>query len=424
MELYIKILIFVVLVVISGFFAAAEVSLLSISRLRVKHLLSQKKREAEYIRLLKEDPDRLLSTVLIGNNLANVTASVMATVIAFDLFGDYAISIATGATTILLLVFGDIAPKSFATKYTERFAFFVAKPIWGLSIIFYPGIKVLKFLMGPLNPKKIDPIITVDELKTYVEAGHEIGSIKELEKKMIHRIFEFDQISIKEIMTPKLEMVMVNANDKISKAIHMPAKKLYSRLPIYSKRKDNIVGVFNVKDALRNFDKKRLNDRVKEYMRKPILVPETLKIDRLLRLFQKKNEHMAIVVNEHGSITGLVTIENVLEEIVGNIRDESDSIDMNIRQIDENFWYIKGRTSLEEMKEKIGFKIDAPVDFDTFNGFIIQKLGRLPREGEDILYDGFKIRVEEIKGYRVELTGVLKIKDKDTVKEIRTPLKT
>ena len=241
---------------------------------------------------------------------------------------------------------------------------------------------------------------------------------------MIHRIFEFDQISIKEIMTPKLEMVMVNANDKISKAIHMPAKKLYSRLPIYSKRKDNIVGVFNVKDALRNFDKKRLNDRVKEYMRKPILVPETLKIDRLLRLFQKKNEHMAIVVNEHGSITGLVTIENVLEEIVGNIRDESDSIDMNIRQIDENFWYIKGRTSLEEMKEKIGFKIDAPVDFDTFNGFIIQKLGRLPREGEDILYDGFKIRVEEIKGYRVELTGVLKIKDKDTVKEIRTPLKT
>jgi len=424
MELYIKILIFVVLVVISGFFAAAEVSLLSISRLRVKHLLSQKKREAEYIRLLKEDPDRLLSTVLIGNNLANVTASVMATVIAFDLFGDYAISIATGATTILLLVFGDIAPKSFATKYTERLAFFVAKPIWGLSIIFYPGIKVLKFLMGPLNPKKIDPIITVDELKTYVEAGHEIGSIKELEKKMIHRIFEFDQISIKEIMTPKLEMVMVNANDKISKAIHMPAKKLYSRLPIYSKRKDNIVGVFNVKDALRNFDKKRLNDRVKEYMRKPILVPETLKIDRLLRLFQKKNEHMAIVVNEHGSITGLVTIENVLEEIVGNIRDESDSIDMNIRQIDENFWYIKGRTSLEEMKEKIGFKIDAPVDFDTFNGFIIQKLGRLPREGEDILYDGFKIRVEEIKGYRVELTGVLKIKDKDTVKEIRTPLKT
>ena len=424
MELYIKILIFVVLVVISGFFAAAEVSLLSISRLRVKHLLSQKKREAEYIRLLKEDPDRLLSTVLMGNNLANVTASVMATVIAFDLFGDYAISIATGATTILLLVFGDIAPKSFATKYTERFAFFVAKPIWGLSIIFYPGIKVLKFLMGPLNPKKIDPIITVDELKTYVEAGHEIGSIKELEKKMIHRIFEFDQISIKEIMTPKLEMVMVNANDKISKAIHMPAKKLYSRLPIYSKRKDNIVGVFNVKDALRNFDKKRLNDRVKEYMRKPILVPETLKIDRLLRLFQKKNEHMAIVVNEHGSITGLVTIENVLEEIVGNIRDESDSIDMNIRQIDENFWYIKGRTSLEEMKEKIGFKIDAPVDFDTFNGFIIQKLGRLPREGEDILYDGFKIRVEEIKGYRVELTGVLKIKDKDTVKEIRTPLKT
>src|SRR3989338_406688 len=422
MQLHLKIIIFVFLVIVSGFFAAAEVSLLSISRLRVRHLLSQKKKEAEYIRLLKEDPDRLLSTVLIGNNLANVAASVIATVIAFELFGDYAISIATGLTTILLLVFGDIAPKSFATKYTEKFAFLVAKPIWGMSVIFYPGIRILKFLMGPLNPKTIDPIITVDELKTYVEAGHEIGSIKELEKKMIHRIFEFDQISVKEIMTPKLEMVVVNANDRISKAIRIPAKKLYSRLPVYSKKKENIIGILNVKDALRNFDSKTLNDRVEKYTRKPIFVPETLKIDRLLRLFQKKNEHIAIVVNEQGMITGLVTIENVLEEIVGNIRDESDGIDMNIRQIDENFWYIKGKTGLEEMKEKIGFKTEAPADFDTFSGFIIHKLGRLPKEGEDILYDSFKIRIEESKNYRVELTGVSRLKD--AYKDVKTPSKT
>ena len=422
MDLQLKIIIFIFLVIVSGFFAAAEVSLLSISRLRVRHLLSQKKKEAEYIRLLKEDPDRLLSTVLIGNNLANVAASVIATVIAFELFGDYAISIATGLTTILLLVFGDIAPKSFATKYTEKFAFLVAKPIWGMSVIFYPGIRILKFLMGPLNPKTIDPIITVDELKTYVEAGHEIGSIKELEKKMIHRIFEFDQISVKEIMTPKLEMVVVNANDRISKAIRIPAKKLYSRLPVYSKKKENIIGILNVKDALRNFDSKTLNDRVEKYTRKPIFVPETLKIDRLLRLFQKKNEHIAIVVNEQGMITGLVTIENVLEEIVGNIRDESDGIDMNIRQIDENFWYIKGKTGLEEMKEKIGFKTEAPADFDTFSGFIIHKLGRLPKEGEDILYDSFKIRIEEIKNYRVELTGVSRLKDAS--KDVKTPSKT
>lgn len=331
-SLLINLLIFGILVLISAYFAAAEVALLSISRLKVKHLLAQKKKNAEYIKLLKEDPDRLLSTVLIGNNLANVSASVIATLIAFGLFKSHAISIATGATTLILLFFGDITPKSIAAKYNEKIALLIARPTWLLSVIGYPAIKVLKSVLRPLNPKKTDPMITVEELKTYVEAGHEEGSIKEFEKKMIHRIFEFDQISVKDIMTPKNSMVMVSANDNISKAISMLFAKLYSRLPVYKKSREKIIGIFNVKDAFRNFDKKRLDDKVEKHMRKAIFVPGTLMIDKLLRIFQKRNEHMAIVVNEHGSITGLVTIENVLEEIVGEIKDETDKADENIKQ--------------------------------------------------------------------------------------------
>ncbi len=410
-SLPINLVMFGILVLISAYFAAAEVALLSISRLKVKHFLAQKKAGAEYIRLLKEDPDRLLSTVLIGNNVANVAASVIATRIAFDLFDSYALAIATGATTFVLLLFGDILPKSIAAKYNEKIAFLIAKPTWILSIIGYPAIKVLKSILGPLNPKKHDPMITVEELKTYVEAGHEEGSIKEFEKKMIHRIFEFDQITIKEIMTPKADMAMVNSNDTISKAISIPTVKLYSRLPVYRKSRDKIAGIFNVKDALKNFDKKRLNDKVEKHMRKAIFVPETLKIDKLLRVFQKRNEHMAIVVNEHGSITGLVTIENVLEEIVGDIKDETDKADGNIKQIDPNFWYVKGNTSIEELEAKLGLKARKPADFDTFNGLLIQRFGRLPKVGEELRHDNFSIKIEEMDNYRVALASVSRVEN-------------
>jgi len=404
-------IIFVILLFLSGFFSASEVALVSLSRLRLAHLLDKKVKGAETIKKLKADPERLLTTILVGNNVVNVGAAAIATDVAIRLFENNAVGIATGFVTFFVLVFGEIIPKYFAARFNIKMALFFAPIIWGLSILIFPIVKVFELLIHGLKKvmgvKSDKPLMTEEELKSIVKVSGEEGAIKKSEKDMIHRIFDLDNKSIASIMTRKHDMAIVNIKYKLKDVIGVHEKKQYSRMPVYEKSRDNIVGIINIRDMIDAIKKNKLNSPIKNIMRRSIFVPDTKKIDSLLRQFQNMKEHMAIVVDEHGSVIGLVTIEDVLEEIVGEIMDESDIEESYVVKIGNNIWNVNGKIELKEFGEKFRLHIKEK-EVDTLNGFIIKHLGHMPKVGDSMVHENYKIVVDKVEKHKVVQARVVK----------------
>lgn len=399
-----EIIILIILLLLSGFFSGSEVALISLTKLRARQMLDKKKPGAVFINKLKEDPQRMLATILIGNNIANVAASAIATSIMIGIFKNYAVAIATGVMTLLILIFGEITPKSIAAKNNELISRLVAAPIWYLSIVLAPILNVLdKFLnrfIKLIGIKAQEKVITDEDIMSVVRSAEEEGSIKEIEEKMIKSILEFDDINVSEIATPRKDMIMLESKFNIENALKLFLKKKHTRTPVYEKQKDNIVGIIHVKDVMKNIQGKNKNLPITKIMYKPYFVPEVKKISDLLRQFQKRKEHMAIVVDEHGSITGLVTLEDVLEEIVGEIMDETDILAPNIKSIGKNAWIINGKTDIDEVNEKLHMKLKGR-GYDTFSGFLLKRTGKIPKQGDEITYKRFRFKIEEIEDHRI-----------------------
>ena len=399
-----EIIILIILLLLSGFFSGSEVALISLTKLRARQMLDKKKPGAVFINKLKEDPQRMLATILIGNNIANVAASAIATSIMIGIFKNYAVAIATGVMTLLILIFGEITPKSIAAKNNELISRLVAAPIWYLSIVLAPILNVLdKFLnrfIKLIGIKTQEKVITDEDIMSVVRIAEEEGSIKEIEEKMIKSILEFDDINVSEIATPRKDMIMLESKFNIENALKLFLKKKHTRTPVYEKQKDNIVGIIHVKDVMKNIQGKNKNLPITKIMYKPYFVPEVKKISDLLRQFQKRKEHMAIVVDEHGSITGLVTLEDVLEEIVGEIMDETDILAPNIKSIGKNAWIINGKTDIDEVNEKLHMKLKGR-GYDTFSGFLLKRTGKIPKQGDEITYKRFRFKIEEIEEHRI-----------------------
>jgi putative hemolysin len=406
-----QITILVILIFLSGFFSGSEVALISLTKIKARYMLDKKKFGAVFIKRLKDDPQRMLATILIGNNLVNVAASAIATSIMISIFRNYAIAIATGVMTFLILVFGEITPKSIAARNNELISQLVAAPIWYLSIILAPILNVLdKFLNKFINligVKARERAITDEEIMSMIKVAEEEGSIKEVEEKMIKSILKFDDINVSEISTPRKDMHMLESKMKIKDAFRVFLKKKHSRMPVYEKHRDNIVGIIHIKDLIKHMQGKTRDSDLSKIMYKPYFVPEVKKISDLLRKFQKRKEHMAIVVDEHGSITGLVTLEDVLEEIVGEIMDETDIIAPNIRKIEKNVWSINGKIDIDEVNEKLNMNLKGK-DYDTFSGFILKHTGKIPQQGDEINYKRFKLKIEEIEDHRISKIRVEK----------------
>ena len=399
-----EIIILIILLLLSGFFSGSEVALISLTKLRARQMLDKKKPGAVFINKLKEDPQRMLATILIGNNIANVAASAIATSIMIGIFKNYAVAIATGVMTLLILIFGEITPKSIAAKNNELISRLVAAPIWYLGIVLAPILNVLdKFLnrfIKLIGIKAQEKVITDEDIMSVVRSAEEEGSIKEIEEKMIKSILEFDDINVSEIATPRKDMIMLESKLNIENALKLFLKKKHTRTPVYEKQKDNIVGIIHVKDVMKNIQGKNKNLPITKIMYKPYFVPEVKKISDLLRQFQKRKEHMAIVVDEHGSITGLVTLEDVLEEIVGEIMDETDILAPNIKSIGKNAWIINGKTDIDEVNEKLHMKLKGR-GYDTFSGFLLKRTGKIPKQGDEITYKRFRFKIEEIEDHRI-----------------------
>jgi len=323
----VKIVVLLVLLLLSGFFSGSETALIRVGRIKARSLLKRGVKGADTVEKLVNEPEALLTTVLIGNNIVNIAASALATSLAIDYFGDFGVGIAIGVMIFLILTFGEIIPKTLAVHHAEQFSITVSKPLEILIFVLRPVIKILSVItsaFGKILGLKIPQgkLISEDEVKTLLDIGEEEGAIEEDEKEMMNGVLKLDYITAKNVMTPKEEMVCLEANQSVDSAIELIRGSGYSRIPVFEETKDNIVGILYAKDLLI-----RRNDRnisLKELIKPAYFVPETARVDDLLKEFQKGKFHIAIVVDGEGRTKGLVSLEDLLEEIVGSIYDEYD----------------------------------------------------------------------------------------------------
>jgi len=395
-----QIIVLIVLLFLSGFFSSAETALFSISRTKARHLAKNKQKSYILIKQMKDNPHRLLSTVLIGNNIVNVGAAALATSVTIHYFPNYAVGIATGVMTFLILIFGEVLPKSIATRNNILIARMAIYPIYWFSIFCYPLVIFLYFIPKLTGKIKKTPAVTEEELMTFVEVVEEEGEIKEEEKELIHNIFEFDDTNASEIMAPRADMFVIEADEELN--LEEIVKSGFTRIPVIEDDIDHVIGIINIKDLFLHKITSGEEIDVRKVMTIPYFVPENKKLDKLLHQFKKRKHHMAIVVDEHGGVSGLITLEDALEEIVGEIRDESDKEEPHIvKHKDNKEWIVLGKSDIDEVNEIVGMNVPDSKDYDTFSGFVLNTIGRIPTEKEKITIGKYVVTVEEMDGNRI-----------------------
>lgn len=401
-----------ILIALSGFFSASETALMSLNKIRLKYMVESKIKNADKIEKLLETPDKMLGSILLGNNAVNIAATSVATALAFSFFPDgrKGVAYVTAIMTFLILVFGEITPKSLAVQYTEKISIFVSAPILFLSKLFSPLIYLLtkvtaviiRFFGGDVNEKK--PFITSEELRTIVDVSSQEGILEHDEKEMIYNIFEFGDLRIKDVMVQRMDMLSISLDASYQEVIEMFQAKKFSRLPVYDDTIDNVVGLLYAKDLFF----KEVSDglsveefSIADYMREPFYTFEFIKISDFFKQMQGDRNHLAIVLDEYGGVAGLVTMEDVVESIFGEINDEFDEEEeQDIELIKENEYVINGNVRIDELNELLNTNFQSE-EFESFGGFIIGILGRLPKTGEIVHYKSYKFIVEKVEKNRI-----------------------
>ena len=398
--LFDQLVVLIVLLLLSGFFSSAETALFSISRAKARHIAKERGLTNSLIKKMKDDPHRLLSTILIGNNLVNVAATALATAITIGLAATHAVGIATGLMTALILIFGEIIPKSIATRNNVLIARLVIIPLYWLSILFAPIIYLLNFIPKLTSKVQRKSRVTEEELMTFVEVVEEEGGIEEEEKELIHNIFEFDDTSASEIMTPRADMFVINVDDELN--VEAIIRSGFSRIPVIEEDIDHVIGILNIKDLFMQQVTSAQQTDARSVMSEPYFVPENKKLDHLLQEFKRRKQHLAIVVDEHGGVSGLITLEDALEEIVGEIVDETDRFEPHIVKLNKNEWRVLGKSEIDDVNDKLAMDIPDTKEYDTFSGYILEQIGRIPQEKEDIKLGDFVVTVNEMDGTRIK----------------------
>ena len=407
-------LVLALLLLLSAFFSGSETALLAANKLRLRQQQEEGNPRAAIVRRLLEEPGRVLTALLVGNNIVNVAATVFATALLVQWLGPQRGPLyALAGMTVLLLVVGEITPKTFAAKYADRLALWVARPVRGLTLALAPVIRLLSLLsnllLRPLGGRVdlASPLVTEEEIRLLVKMGEEEGVLQEDERQMIHSIFEFGDTVAREVMVPRIDMVCVPDTGTVANALRVVREEGHSRLPVYHGSIDQIVGIVHVKDLLPYVQDGRGDVPVAEAARPPYFIPESKPLDSLFREMRRRKMHMAIVVDEYGGTAGLVTIEDLLEEIVGPILDEYDVEEKLFEIVNDSVALVDGRVSLEEVNEHLGLEL--PVgEVDTIGGFVYSLLGHVPAAGESVTHDGVELKVERLEGHRVARVRVTK----------------
>lgn len=428
--LWIQVVILFILLSISAFFSAAETALTSISKVRVRHLKEEGVKGASVLEKLISEPKKLLSTVLVVNNIVNIAATSISTSVMVGLFGSQGVAWATATMTVLILIFGEVTPKTLASNNKEGVSLAVAK-ILNLSIVIFAPLVFLINLMTTLIFKILrieddDPksLVTEEELKAMVNFSHEEGVLEQEEKAIIDNVFEFGDMKAENAMIQRIDMVTVSADANYDELLNLFKEEKMSRFPVYRGNIDNIVGILNIKDIIFLTDEEEETFKVEDYMRDAFFTYEFKKISQLLEEMKLAKTQIAIVLDEYGGTSGLLTIEDLVEVLVGDIEDEYDEHEDEIVKISNNEYIVDGSTKISDVNEYLHKDIESG-EFDSIGGYIIGYLNRLPIEGEEIELNNF-IRVKvlsldknRIAAIRMMIDDIEEIDDEISFKEYK-----
>lgn len=401
-----QIVFLVILLSLSAFFSASETAMMSLSKIRLRHMQEAGVPRADTISRLIEQPNRFLGSILVGNNLVNIAASAIATVLFTKYFPGLGAAIATAVMTVLILIFGEITPKSVAAANSERASLRLAPMVSVVIKLFSPITRILMFVTNGFvrllggSTDLAQPFITQEELKTIVNVSHEEGVLEGDERKMINNVFAFGDSQAKDVMTPRTDMIAINLEATYDDVVCSFKTEQFSRIPVYQETPDDIVGVIYIKDLILN-NVTRENFVITEVLREPYFTYEFKRTAQLFEDMRQKHIPIAIVLDEYGGTAGVVTMEDLVEEIVGDIADEYDLHEDEIEVIQEDEYIVDGAARIELVNEMIGTRFESE-DFDSIGGFVLGELGGLPEPGEIIQIDGVTFKVEEIDKNRIE----------------------
>ena len=421
----IRLVLVILLLGLSGFFSSAETALTTVSKMRIRTLAEAGDKKDITLMKVIENPGKMLSMILVGNNIVNLSASSMMTTLTMELFGSKAVGVATGVLTLLILVFGEITPKTMATLNAERLSLAYAGIVYWLMRLLTPVIFLVNKLSTAVmfllrvDPNKKPDAITEDELRTIVEVSHEEGVIESEEKKMINNVFDFGDAVARDVMVPRIDMVMVDVNATYKELIELFRKERFTRIPVYENSTDNVIGIINVKDFLLYDNAQKFS--LRDLLRQPLYTYEYKKTAELMVEMRKTSNNIIIVLDEYGATAGLITLEDMLEEIVGDIRDEYDEDEEDeVKEIAPNEYLVSGSAKLDDLNDRLDLELESE-DYDSIGGLVIGLLEHLPEEGEAVDCGNIRLVVEHVEKNRIDKIRLFIQQESDREEKRRQP---
>jgi len=407
----------IVCLLLSAFFSSSETAFISLQKVRVQQLVGTKVKGAERVARVLERPENFLSAVLLGNTFVNTAAAALGTALAIKFWPEQGILIATIVVTVLLLIFCETTPKTIATQHPGKLALLYARPIEAFSWLFTPFVVVLswiatgfsKMLGGAPVPRSL---ASEDEIRTMISMGHKEGTVEEEEAEMLHKVFEFGNRPVREVMVPRTEVIWVTRGTKLADFLNLYAQNPLSRFPVYEDNIDNIVGILAVKDILMAQAKGNFNveDTIDDLIRPAYFTPETKRVSELFAEMRDKNFRITVVIDEFGGTAGIVSLSGLMEEIVGPVGDELAAIEKDYETINEYTFDVDGGMRVEEANDEMKLNIPEGDDYETVAGFVLDLLGHIPKQGEQLKYKNFKIVITEMRGMKIEKIRLIKEK--------------
>jgi len=393
---------------LSAFFSSSETAFMAVQRIKLEHMISNNVAGAKRVSAMLERPEKLLSTILLGNNFVNTAAAALATALAVAFWGERGIIYATIGVTALLLIFGETTPKTIAAQHPERLSIVYARPIQVLSRLFTPFVAVLswiasgftKMVGGTPTPRSLT---SDEEIRTMISVGHREGTVEKEEAEMLHRVFDFGDRPVREMMVPRLEVMAIEQGSKIADFLALYAEHPLSRFPVYQENMDNVIGILSVKDVLMGLAKGTIDNQspIDDLLRPAYFTPETKRINDLFAEMQDKNYRMAVIVDEYGGTAGITSLSRLVEEIVGEVGDELAAAEKDYEIINEYTFQIDGTMRIEEINEEMGLELPEG-DYETVAGFVLHLLGHIPKQGEQLRYKGLKLVITKMWGNKIE----------------------
>jgi putative hemolysin len=399
----------VLFVGITAFFCSSETAFLALQKVKLEHMVSTGARNAKKVAAMIEKPEKLLAVVLLGINLANTAAAALGTILAISLWGDAGILYATILITVIILIFAETTPKTFAAQHAERLATLYVRPLGVISWILTPFVWTLSRIADGFSrivggAPEVRSLASAEAIRSMISVGHKEGSVEADEAKLLHKVFEFGDRPVREVMIPRPEVVAITEGSKLSDLLSLYAEKPMSRFPVYKENMDNVVGILSVKDVMMALARGTADEDspIDELVRPPYFTPESKRTDELFAEMRDNNYRMCVVIDEYGGTAGIVSLSRLVEEIVGEVGDELAGVEKDYEIINENTFQIDGSMRIDEANEEMGLGLPEDDEYETVAGFILSLLGHIPRTNEQLWYRGLKMVVTEMRGLKIE----------------------